>query len=169
MVGRAKPAPSGQEVLLKAFEESGGKTVDLIVDQEVAGVTPEIFNWWTTQIPASYKMWYPEAHLSAKIEVPPSGGPPIVMIREWVGEFDTVFRCIPSYGQGLTLITPDGKPMGGIIHEVKLSPNGMQMHSIFRFPAKTPQPFLDAMREHCKAEMQDLPGFLPELYRQHNK
>ena len=158
----------GQDILVRAFEVSEGKTVDLVVDQEVRGVTPEMFQWWTTQIATRYTIWFPQAHLSAKIEMPPGDGPPTIIIEENIGEFYTVFRCLPTE-EGLTMLTPDDKPMGGLIHQPEPSPTGIKLHSVFTFPAKTPQRFLDDMRQHCKDEMQDLPRFLPELYRREAK
>jgi len=160
------PPPTGNEVLLKAFEESGGETVDLVVDQEVAGVTPEMFSWWMTiGIVPYYRLWWPEMHFAVEMVMPPGGGEPRVIIKEMITPYYTEFRCglIPG---GISFLTPDDKKMGQLIHTPTASPKGIKLRSVFTFPATTPQQFLDAMREHCKGEMQDLPRFLPELYKQ---
>jgi hypothetical protein len=160
------PAPTGNEVLMKAFEESGGKTVDVVVDQEVVGVTPEMFNWWMMgPILSDYRVWWPEMHFVAEMVMPPGGTEPRVIIKEMITPYYTEFRCglIPG---GLSFLTPDDKKMGQLIHTPTASPKGIKLRSVFTFPAKTPQSFLDAMRVHCKGEMQDFTRFLPELYKQ---
>lgn len=160
------PPPTGNEVLLKAFEESGGKTVDLVVDQEVAGVTPEMFNWWMTiGIAPHYRLWWPEMHFSVEMVMPSGGGNPLVIIKEMIKPYYTEFRCglIPG---GISFLTPDDKKMGQLIHTPTASPKGMKLRSVFTFPATMPKSFLDAMYTHCKGEMQDLSRFLPELYKE---
>jgi hypothetical protein len=168
--GCAKPAPNlvppptGHELLLKAFKESGGQTVDLVVDQEVAGVTVDMFKWWFSGVSGPYyRLWWPEMHYEG-IFVTPPGGEPLVIIREMIWPYYTEFRSglIPG---GITFLTPDDKKMGQLVHTPTASAKGIKLHSVFTFPAKTPQSFLDAMEEHCKLEMQDLSRFIPALYK----
>ena len=160
--------PSGHELLYKAFEESAGKTVDVVIDQEVPGVTPEMFGWWMgKKILTDYTLWYPEMHLSNTYEHPP-GGPPIVSIEEYVGAYYTIFRCQLSDGK-LIFINPDGKPIGGLVHIPQPAPNGMKLRSTFTYPAKTPAAFRESTYGHCIMEMQDLPRFLPELFKKEAK
>ena len=173
------------DVLVKAFEASKGKTVDLVVEHgELRGVTPEMFQWWGVNINDSirYRMWCPEDHISFEWEVPPSEDrrvAPIQRAEEKIGEFPaSVLRLrresphslpIPTiYGhfRGSGILGPDDKPIAWVCHEFEETPNGIKVRSTFRFPAKTPQRFLDAMRKHSKTEMGHLPEFLPELYRQ---
>ncbi len=163
------PAPTGNEVLMKAFEESKGKTVDVVVEQEVAGVTPEMFNWWMGKaIMPFYRAWWPEMHFAAELVMPPGAKEPRVIIKEMITPYYTEFRCglIPG---GISFLTPDDKKMGQLIHTPTASAKGIKMRSVFTFPATTPKSFLDAMYKHCKGEMQDFPKFLPELYKQQVK
>jgi len=157
--------------LEKAFKESAGKTVDVVVEQEVPGVTPEMFYWWLRgPISTHYKLWYPEAHLSITLEFPPGGGPPISIIEEYVGAYYTLFRFLPQEEAGsVIMLTSDNKPMGKLVHIAEPSPKGMKLRSTFTFPAKTPAAFRDSMYGHCITEMQDLPRFLPGLYKQKAK
>ena len=34
------------DTLVKAFEESNSETIDLVVEHELRGVTPEMIAWW---------------------------------------------------------------------------------------------------------------------------
>jgi len=170
--GCAKPAlnlvppPTGHELLLKAFEESGGQTVDLVVDQEVRDVTVDMFNWWMTggNIAPYYRLWWPEMHYEVQFVKQPDG-PMNVIIKEMITPYYTEFRCLLIPG-GIAFLTPDGDKLGQLTHTPTASAKGIQLHSVFTFQAKTPQSFIDAMRVHCKAEMQDFTRFLPVLYKQ---
>ena len=170
--GCAKPAlnlvppPTGHELLLKAFEESGGQTVDLVVDQEVRDVTVDMFNWWMVEgnIANYYRLWWPEMHYDVQFVTQPDG-PMNVIIKEMIWPYYTEFRCI-LIPEGIAFLTPDGEKMGQLTHTPTASAKGITLHSVFTFPAKTPQAFLDTMEEHCNYEMQDFTRFLPELYKQ---
>jgi len=56
----------------KASEESKPETIDLVIEHELHGVTPEMIDWWWTHIDNSerYKLWHPEDHISFEWEVP---------------------------------------------------------------------------------------------------
>ena len=170
--GCAKPAlnlvppPTGHELLLKASEESGGQTVDLVVDQEVRDVTVDMFNWWMVggNIAPYYRLWWPEMHYACDFVTPPEG-PMNVIIKEMIWPYYTEFRCVLIPG-GIGFVTPDGQKLGQLTHTPTASAQGIKLHSVFTFPAKMPQSFIDAMDEHCKYEMQDLRRFLPALYSQ---
>jgi len=159
------PPPTGTDLLNKAFEESGGQTVDLVVDQEVAGVTADMFMWWMhAAIQPYYRVWWPEMHY--EVIMLPSG--PI--IKEMIWPYYTEFRCnllqLPPTQVGIGFLTPDDQKIGQLVHTPTASAKGITLNSVFTFPAKTPQSFIDAMRVHCKGEMQDFARFLPELYKQ---
>ena len=174
------------DLLVKAFKESKGETVDLVIEyDEIRGVTLEMLQWWERnhfKDTNDYRMWYPEDHISLEWEVPPSEGSRIRAIEhaeEKIGEFPASVLRIrgedPSllpishkyndFGLG-SILGPDNKPIAWICHERKETPTGLKMRSIFRFPAKAPERFLDAMRKHCKGEMGHYAEFLPALYRQ---
>ena len=171
--GCAKPAlnlvppPTGHELLLKAFEESGGQTVDLVVDQEVAKVTVDMFKWWMGggNIAPYYRLWWPEMHYEVQFVTPPGGGQMNVIIKEMIWPYYTEFRCLLIPG-GIGFLGPDGQKIGQLIHTPTASAKGIKLNSVFTFPAKTPQSFIDAMEVHCVGEMQDFTRFLPELYKQ---
>ena len=159
--------PSVMEVLLKAFTESNGKTVNLGIEHpELPGLTLEMLRWWSiNRNDLRYKMWCPEDHISFKWEVPPSEGQDagaIERAEEKIGEFPASVLRI-QHGRGI--LGPNDETIARIHHESTETPNGIIMRSTFTFPAKTPKRFLDAMRKHCLAEMGHLPEFLPSLYR----
>jgi hypothetical protein len=84
---------NAMDLLVKAFEESKGETVDLIVEHdEIRDVTPEMFYWWGQNIRDStrYRMWCPEDHVSFELETPPTGDlrlGVILRITERISEF----------------------------------------------------------------------------------
>jgi hypothetical protein len=160
------PPPTGNEVLMKAFEGSAGQTVDLVVDQEVRDVTVDMFNWWMGgAIAPYYRLWWPEMHHDVQLVTPP-GGQMNVILKEMIWPYYTEFRCLIIPPSGLAFLAPDGTKIGQLIHTPTTSSKGISLHSVFTFPAKTPQSFIDAMRAHCNYEMQDFTRFLPELYKQ---
>ncbi len=181
MSEKLKPA---MQVLLEAFEESGGEYVDLVVEHdELPGITPEMFQWWGANINDSerYQMWCPEDHVSFEWELPPAKAGrtgAVQQAEEKIGEFPAsvlrirredpdsleIRRKYAVYRVG-AILGPDDKPVSWVSHEFEEGSSGMKMRSTFRLPAKTPQRFLDAMHEHCKKEMGHLPEFLPGLYR----
>ncbi|MBT8340775.1 MAG: hypothetical protein HKP58_17255 [Desulfatitalea sp.] len=163
---RYEQPPTGHELLLKAFEESGDKTVDVVVDQQIAGITPEMFQWWMVNSIPYYRLWCPEMHFVSEVVLPPGATESRIIIKEMIWPYYCEFRVGLQAGGGGSLLTPDDKKMGQLIHTFTASSQGINLHSIFTFPETTPQPFLDAMREHCIKEFQDLPRFVPELYKQ---
>jgi len=41
-----------------------GKTIALVMDHELRGVTPEMIDWWWDNVDnESYKMWQPDDHI----------------------------------------------------------------------------------------------------------
>ena len=59
----------------------------------------------------------------------------------------------------------DDVPYGCATHVIKAAPYGTHMRSTFRWPSKTPQWLLDAVRKHNREEMAQLPKFVPEQYK----
>lgn len=175
--------PSALEVWMKAYEESNGEYIDLVVEHgELAGITMEHLKWWGTYMndPVRYKMWHPEDHISHRIKTMTDKDGKVVSImyaEERIGDYGAsvlrlrqedpdsspvhqVYKPVATN----TALGPNDEVIGGVYHECEPSANGMLMRSTFRLPAKTPQEFLDAMYEHSKTEMGNLPKFLPELY-----
>ncbi|MFX0049437.1 MAG: DAPG hydrolase family protein, partial [Candidatus Hermodarchaeota archaeon] len=54
------------KIMKQILKNSGGKTIDLVVDHELPGVTPEMIDWWWDNIDSSerYKLWHPDDHKS---------------------------------------------------------------------------------------------------------
>jgi hypothetical protein len=168
----------------EAFQELGSETVDLIVEHELRGVTPEMIDWfWKNMVnPQNFQLWHPKDHISIEWEVPPEkvGNSGTIHIGvQRLGEFPArrqrIRRVDPSSSPILTtyshvratcIISPDDKPVIWITHEYEAAPYGTQMRSTFRLSAKAPKKFIDALRKHNKEEMGRLPEFLPQLYKQ---
>ncbi len=170
------------DVLVKAYDESDGKTVDLVVDHEILrGVTGAMFKWWNDTINTKerYKLWCPEEHIDYKWEIPPTHShvgaihvavekfgdyPPAgLRIRFDSPEGCPVNRIYENFGNG-TILSLDDKPLVKVCHEFKETPEGIKMRSTFRLPAKTPKRFIEALRRHNISEMGQFPEFLPDLY-----
>jgi len=179
-----KENPNILDVLLKAYNESKGKTVDLVVDHEILwGVTGEMFRWWNINITSAerYRLWCPEDHFDYIWEIPPTKQSRVGAIHvatEKFGDYPAaelrirfedpnscpIKRIYEKFGSG-SILTPDNKVMTSVCHEFVETPEGIRMRSTFRLPAKTPKRFIAALRQHNISEMGHLPEFLPELYK----
>jgi len=167
------------DLLNKAFEESKSETVDLVVEHELPGVTPEMIDWWWPHIYMANTLWHPTEHIAFRYEELPSksgqGGPtkvavivekvsesPASELRLRIEEDQSSFPIPTTYDHVnmSTILGSGDKPIGWIHHDYIA-------RSTFRFPAKTPKQFLEAMRKHNIGEMGQFPKFLPELYKQH--
>ena len=168
----------------KTFQAITSETVDLVVDHELHGVTPEMIDWWWRNMvdPRYYQWWHPRDHISIEWEVPPEKDGNVGAIHiaeERIGEFppgrlrirtvdqaSSPIRATYSHVRATSIIDPDDKPVTWIVHEYQTEPFGTRMRSTFRLSADTPQQFIDALRKHNQEEMGRLPEFLPELYKQ---
>ena len=162
-----------------AFKESDGKTVDLVVDHELPGLTVEMVAWFFPHASEYYRLWHPEDHLEWRWVVPPAGGRRGGAIKISVEKFgDTPFFDLrmrqedpdknPFEGaKGFgwsSFLGPDDVPYGCATHVFEAAPYGTHMRSTFRWPAKTPQWLIDAVRRHNKEEMGRLPEIVPRLF-----
>ena len=168
------------------LKELKSGTVDLVVEHELHGITPEMLQWWWWNMVDSryYQLWHPKDHIGIEWEVPPAKGRLIGAIRnveESIGEFpvrklririeDPALSPIVatySYVNATSIIGLDDKPVAWITHEYKAESYGVRMRSTFRLSANTPQEFIDALRKHNIEEMGRLPEFLPELYKKNS-
>jgi len=168
----------------KVLEELKSETVDLVIEHELHGVTPEMLDWWWKNMVDSryYQLWHPKDHISIEWEVPPTKEGNVGAIHiaeERIGEFparrlrirvenpaSSPIRATYSHVRATSIVGPDDKPVTWITHEYKAEPYGTRMRSTFRLSANTPQQFLDALHQHNKEEMGQFPEFLPELYKQ---
>jgi hypothetical protein len=49
-----------------------GKTVNLVMEHELHGVTPAMINWWWDNMDNdSYRLWHPEDHLALEWQILP--------------------------------------------------------------------------------------------------
>ncbi|OGO17792.1 MAG: hypothetical protein A2Z15_05070 [Chloroflexi bacterium RBG_16_50_11] len=176
------------EVLNKAFDESEGKTVDLVIDHgDLKGISLKMLEWWYVHPHDTviYNMWHPRDHFSFEWVIPPGENKKIrymLHATEAVGEFPASVLCIRGEDPEKSPVTPtlkcfdwssvlgkDDKPIALIFHEHEATPGGVKMRSVFRFPSKTPNKFINAMRKHSEAEMVNLQKILPSLYEQYAK
>jgi hypothetical protein len=180
-MGRKATTASGSEE--KFLQELGSETVDLVIEHELHGVTPEMLDWWWINMvnPQYYLLWHPKDHISIEWEVRPTrerniGA--IQVVEERIGEIpakrlrililDPASSPIPttfSHVRASSTLGPDNKPVSWITHEYEAAPYGTKMRSTFRMSAETPQQFRDALRQHNKEEMGQFPAFLAELYK----
>jgi hypothetical protein len=173
------------EVLMKAYNESDGKSIDVVIDHEILhGVTGEMFRWFVPTITGAerYKMWCPEEHIDFRWEIPPtkeSRFGSVHVATEKFGDYPAgelrirfdepkscpINRIYRKFGYG-AILTPDNQTMVLVCHEYEETPKGLRMRSTFRIPAKTPERFKAALRRHNILEMGHLPEFLPELFKE---
>jgi len=167
----------------KFLQELGSKTMDLVIEHELHGVTPEMLDWWWKNMvnPEYYRLWHPKDHISIEWEVPPTKEGNIGAIHvaeERIGEIpaqririrvedpaSSPISTTYSHVRATSMIGPDNKPVSWTTHEYKAEPYGTRMRSTFRLSANTPQRFIDALRQHNKEEMGQFPKFLPQLYK----
>ena len=64
------------KIMEQVLKRSKGETIDLVVEHELHGVTPEMIDWWWDNINTTerYKLWHPEDHKSFEWEVSPKEG-----------------------------------------------------------------------------------------------
>ena len=176
-----------EETSRKAFEimeeisrASGSETVDLVVDHEIVGVTPEMIDWWWDNISKErYKLWHPKDHIFFEWEITPENGhvgavhrvietvkaPTMLRIR-W--EDPKTHPIKTTYSHVLAASTLDSKdnPLSWITHEYEPIENGTKLRSTFRLPAKVPKWFIRALRKHDMEETGEFANFLPALYEE---
>lgn len=157
---------------------SKSETVDLVVDHELRGVTPEMIDWWWVHIETTerYKLWHPKDHKSFKLEAGATH-----TATEDIGGTPTTLRIRPENPSSVPISTTyshvvvssvlddNDKPVSWVVHEYEEMQNGTRMRSTFRLPAGVPQWFIEGLRKHCQEEMANFPKFLPELYKKENK
>ncbi|TDA33132.1 MAG: phloretin hydrolase [Hadesarchaea archaeon] len=154
--------------------------VEVVVDHDLEGVTPEMIDWWWYNLdPERYKLWHPKDHKSFRWEAHPRFGheQAIHVAEEDIGEATMTLRIrwedpkkvpIPitmPHAIAASIIGEDGEPMAWLVHQYERTPKGTRMRSTFRLPPIVPEEFAKNLYKHCREEMGNLPRFLPELYR----
>ena len=169
------------KIMEQILKISKGKTVDLVVDHILPGVTPEMIDWWWYNIDSTdrYKLWHPKDHRFFEWEVSPKNSHvgAIHRVVETIG-FDTTLRIrwedlstspIPieyDHAQIGGILDDNDNSVSWVLHEYKLIKNGTQLRSTFRLPFKIPKPFIEALRKHNKEEIGEFVNFLPKLYEE---
>lgn len=169
------------KIMEQILRRSKGKTIDLVVDHELLGVTPEMIDWWWDNIDSSdrYKLWHPKDHKSFEWEVSPKKGHvgAIQRIIEIIG-LSTMLRIrwedpssspIPiEYSHALVGSTLDSedRSITWLLHEYEQIEHGTKLRTTFRLPAKVPKSFIEALRKHNIEEIGEFINFLPALYEE---
>ena len=167
------------KIMEQIIKNSKGKTIDLVVEHELHGVTPEMLDWWPDNIDTNerYKLWHPEDHQSFEWEVSPKVGhvgaiqrivenigiPTMLRIR-WEDPSQSPIPIEYSHALVGSTLDNDDKPMTWMLHEYEKIENGTKLRTTFRLPAKIPKPFIEALRKHNIEEIREFENFLPELY-----
>jgi len=167
------------KMMEQILKRSKGKTIDLVVDHELYGVTPEMIDWWWDNIDTSerYKLWHPEDHKSFEWEVSPKeehvgaiqriveniGLPTMLRIR-WEDPSQSPIPIEYSHALVGSTLDHDDRPMSWLLHEYEPFENGTKLRTTFRLPAKVPKPFIEALRKHNLEEIGEFTNFLPKLY-----
>jgi hypothetical protein len=171
-------------ILTKAAKESHGQTRDIVLENELPGVTEEMWQWWGKNMSVTeiYKMWHPD-HVSFELEHTGNPDNPVIAHpTEMLGKYGPStmsFGAEPkrkfpfkprykNYGVG-NHYAKDGTLLSYTYTEYEDGPNGLKMRQVHRWPAKVPQELVDALVKHCTEEINNLPKFLPELYRKKNQ
>lgn len=167
-------------VMALTARRSGGRTLDLVVEHELPGVTPEMIDWWWDHIDDTrrYALWHPGSHISFTWEVRKEGEHVgrVHRVVERVGPFPVTLRIrweetgaagVPlEYGHvnEAAVLGPDGAPLSRLVHQYEEMEKGTRMRSTFRLPEKTPRWFLRGLERHNREEMACFCDFLPGLF-----
>lgn len=162
---------------------SESKTIDLVVDHRLTGVTPEMIDWWWGNIDTTerYKLWHPNDHKSFEWEVPPKRGHfgAIHRVDEDIGGITTTLRIrwedpstspIPvefDHTVAASVLDDNDNPTSWVLHEYEPIENGTKLRSTFRLPAIVPKQFIEALRKHNIEEIGEFANFLPSLFEEH--
>ena len=165
-------------------QQSNNKTIDLIIEHELLGVSPEMIDWWWDHIDNSerYRLWHPENHKSFEWEISPEdlkghvgaiqrvvetieGRPTTLRIR-WEDPDSIPIKAEFTNKNAGCVLNNEDKPMSWILHEYHSIPNGTFIRSTFRLPANIPNSFIKHLRKHNIEEIGYFAEFLPKLYEE---
>jgi len=167
------------QVMEDIAKRSQSETVDLVIDHELIGVTPEQIDWWWGNIKDTerYKLWHPEDHVSFEWEKTPKKGqfgaihrvietikvPTMLRIR-WEDPSLHPIKAIYDHMITGSILDSKDNPISWILHEYEAIENGTRLRTTFRLPAKVPKWFIHALHKHNIEEIGEFTKFLPELY-----
>ncbi len=169
------------QVMEEIARRSQSETIDLVVDHELIGVTPEQIDWWWDNINNTerYKLWHSDDHVSFEWEITPENGhvgttqrvieivkiPTMLRIR-WEDPETHPIKAIYSHTLAASILDSKNEPLSWILHEYESIENGTRLRTTFRLPAKVPKWFISALRTHNIEEIGEFPKFLPSLYEE---
>ncbi len=160
------------------------ETIDLIVEHELFGVSPEMIDWWWDHIDNSerYRLWHPKDHKSFEWEVSPGS------LKSHVGAIHRVVETIEGrlttlrirwenpdlipikakfkHKNAASILNNKDKPISWVLHEYRSIPNGTFLRSTFRLPDQVPNSFIENLRKHNMEEIGRFTEFLPKLYEE---
>lgn len=158
-----------------------GTIPDVTVDHEIHGVTPDMIDWWWVNMEKGYPLWEPNEHKSFVWEVPPGigsyvgavqtveesvGGGPLRKIRiRWDDARTSPIPVLYEHAILCTGLGPKDEILGRLLHQYEATSYGTRMRSTMRFLRLVPPEAGEAWARHNQAEVSNLPGFLPQLYR----
>ncbi len=160
---------------------SEGKTMDLVVDHILHGVTPEMIDWWWDNIDTTerYKLWHPKDHHSFQWEVSPKKGhigaihkvvenigPPTTLRIRWEDPSTSQIPIEYDHANVGSTLDQNDNSISWVLHEYESIENGIKLRSTFRLPAKVPEPFIEILRKHNKEEISEFVNFLPRLFEE---
>jgi hypothetical protein len=163
---------------------SRGETIDLVVEHELPGVTPEMLDWWWDNIDSTerYRLWHPQAHLAFKWErkcerhvgtvhevTEKIGDSPATLRIRWEDPDLLPIERVYEHANAGSVLDEADEPMSWLMHQYKSIPGGTKMRSTFRLPASAPEWFIEDLRMHNIEEMGQFPSFLPELYARRDR
>lgn len=170
---------TSRKVMEFTASRSRGETRDLVVFHEIAGVEPEMIDWWWDNIDTTerYRLWHPGSHLSFSWEskrgdehvgriqcvLEEIAGIPSVLRIRWEDPDVLALDRIYSHANAGSILDGADEPIGWLLHEYEATENGTKMRSTFRLPAKTPEWFIRGLRKHNLEEMARFSSFLPRL------
>ena len=170
------------QIMEEVARESGSETINLAVDHELLGVTPEMIDWWWDNINNTerYKLWHPEDHILFEWEKAPESGhvgavhrvietvkAPIMLRIRWEDPRSHPIKATYNHLLAGSVLDSKDNPMSWIIHEYESIENGTRLRTTFRLPAKVPKWFIRALRKHNIGEIGEFVNFLPALYEEY--
>ena len=165
-------------------KKSNNETIDLIVEHELSGVSPEMIDWWWDHIDNSerYRLWHPKDHKSFESEISPANvkdhvgaihrvvetieGRPTTLRIRWENPDSIPIKAEFTHKNAASVLNNKDKPISWVLHEYHSIPNGTHLRSTFRLPAQIPNSFIEHLRKHNIEEIGHFTEFLPRLYEE---
>ncbi len=167
-------------IVERIARNSKANTVDLVVNHELKGISPEMVDWWWDNIDTTdrYKLWHPKDHKFFTWEKSPECSH-VGAVHEVIEtiKFPTLLRIrwenpnsisIPKnyiHKLAASILNKSAVPFAWLLHEYESTEYGIKLRTTFRLPEKVPKWFLKALHKHNIEEISQFEKFLPELYK----